>query len=88
MLIQSVSKPFTGFNIIFGIQDITLRLKQNHYAFRHLGYSYLSPDMRDVITRVLKVFLVNFIIDHVVLPFSDPNQRKVWRRLSISILHM
>ena len=29
------------FNIIFDVQDITLCLKQNHYAFRHLGYSYL-----------------------------------------------
>ena len=37
------------FEIIFDIQDITLCLKQN-YAFRHLGYSYLSLDMRDVKT--------------------------------------
>ena len=38
------------FNIIFDIQDIALNLKQNYYAFRHLGYSYLSSDMRDVTT--------------------------------------
>ena len=32
---------------LFDIQDITLCFKQNHYAFRHLRYSYLSSDVRD-----------------------------------------
>ena len=39
------------FNIIFDVQNNALCLKQNHNGFRHLGYSYLSPDMRDVTTR-------------------------------------
>ena len=30
------------------MQDIALCLKQNHYAFRHFGYSYPWSDMRDV----------------------------------------
>ena len=38
------------FSIIFDTQNILLRLKQNQYAFRNLGYSYLSSDMRDVKT--------------------------------------
>ena len=45
------------FNITFDIQDITLCLKQNYYAFRHLGYSYLSSDMRDVNNFLVKVIL-------------------------------
>ena len=38
------------FNIIFDIQDIAFCLEQNHYAFRHVWYSYLLQDMRDVKT--------------------------------------
>ena len=54
---------------------MVLRLKQNHDAFRHLGYSYLSSDMPDVNNLVkvilcLEEFLVIFIIIHVVLLFS------------------
>ena len=35
------------FNMIFDPQDFTLCFKLNPYAFRHLGYSYPSSDMRD-----------------------------------------
>ena len=48
--IQYVLKPFKDSYIIFDIQDIAFCLKQDHYAFRHLGYSYLSSDISDVTT--------------------------------------
>ena len=55
-------------NIIFDIQDITLCLKLNYYAFRHLGYSYLLSDTVCVTSQPGKTFflyLEEFLVEYL-----------------------